>query len=116
MKRKLIILAAALTLALSWSITACAQPEVMPDGTVFDAEYYAQIYPDVVAVFGTDANKLYLHYTQYGKAEYYIRANADVMDAVGTNPAALYQHYIKYGLYARKDFGNWFMSSQSPRE
>lgn len=69
MKKKLFILSTVITLALSSSITVCAQPQIMPDGVVFDAEYYAQTNPDVVAVFGTDANMLYLHYTQYGKAE-----------------------------------------------
>lgn len=122
MRKKLIVLAAALTLALSWSMTVCAQPEVMPDGTVFDAEYYAQANPDVAAVLGTDANALYLHYVNFGKtegraataptaeavttavqtteefdAEFYALANPDVAAALGTNPSALYQHYIQYG-------------------
>lgn len=50
-------------------VVANAAPERMADGTVFDAEYYAQQYPDVVAVFGTDAGLLYQHYQKYGKAE-----------------------------------------------
>ena len=78
MKKKLMILAAAMTLALGWSITAYAQPEMKPDGTVFDAAYYAQANPDVVAALGTDANILYLHYTLYGRAE----------GRAATNPAA----------------------------
>ena len=113
MKKKLIILTAAMTLALSCSITVCAQPKTMPDGTVFDAEYYAQTNPDVVAVFGTDANKLYLHYTQYGKAEgraatnaatseefdaeYYAQTNPDVVAVFGTDANKLYTHYLQYG-------------------
>lgn len=116
MKKKLMIAIAAMTLALSWSITVCAQPEVMPDGTVFDAEYYAQSNPDVAAVFGTDVGMLYHHYIQFGKAEgrlaadpaaelsdeefdaeYYARSNPDVVAALGTDPIVLYQHYIQCG-------------------
>lgn len=52
-----------------FSMTAFAAPVTYPDGTVFDAEYYAERYPDVKAVFGTDANLLYQHYVVFGKAE-----------------------------------------------
>ncbi|MBO5292483.1 MAG: hypothetical protein J6B10_04800 [Lachnospiraceae bacterium] len=48
---------------------AFAQEKTMPDGTVFDAEYYAQSNPDVVAALGTDENLLYQHYVVYGKNE-----------------------------------------------
>lgn len=48
---------------------AFAQEKTMPDGTVFDAEYYAQSNPDVVAALGTDENLLYQHYVLYGKNE-----------------------------------------------
>ena len=50
-------------------MVACAQPDVMSDGTIFDAEYYAQANPDAVAAYGTDAVLLYQHYVQYGRAE-----------------------------------------------
>lgn len=46
-----------------------AAPAMMSDGTFFDAEYYAQSNPDVVAVMGTDATALYNHYVFNGKAE-----------------------------------------------
>ncbi len=68
MKRKTIMCMAA-ALCLCSGMTAYAAPETMPDGTVFDAEYYAQMYPDVVTVLGTDENALYSHYVTYGKAE-----------------------------------------------
>lgn len=45
------------------------QEAVQPSGTVFDAQYYAQNNPDVVAVFGTDVEMLYQHYLNYGKQE-----------------------------------------------
>ena len=51
-------------------LKANAEPELMPDGTLFDAEFYAKAYPDVVAVYGTtDAAVMYKHYCQYGKKE-----------------------------------------------
>ncbi|GFI22296.1 hypothetical protein IMSAGC011_01070 [Lachnospiraceae bacterium] len=57
------------TMVLSSSPTVFAAPETMPDGTIFDAEYYAQTNPDVTAVLGTDKNALYQHYATCGKAE-----------------------------------------------
>lgn len=50
-------------------IVAYAAPQTMPDGNVFDAEYYAAHNPDVVAVLGTDANALYNHYKTCGIKE-----------------------------------------------
>jgi hypothetical protein len=41
----------------------------MPDGTLFDPEFYVKKYPDVVAIFGTDPMLLYAHYVYYGMAE-----------------------------------------------
>lgn len=35
----------------------------------FDATYYATKYPDVVAVYGTDEDALYLHYLNFGYNE-----------------------------------------------
>ena len=68
MKKSLLAIMAA-TMVLSSSLTVFAAPETMPDGTIFDAEYYAQSNPDVVAILGTDKNALYTHYMTYGKAE-----------------------------------------------
>ena len=70
MTRKLFL--SALTAAAALVLTAlpvCAAPVDMGDGTLFDAAYYAQRYPDVAAVYGSDANLLYLHYTTFGKNE-----------------------------------------------
>lgn len=69
MRKKLCTMATIFTLTLASSITAFAAPEVMPDGSVFDAEYYAQNNPDVVAAFGTDKELLYSHYVNNGRAE-----------------------------------------------
>ena len=68
MKKKAIMCLMA-ALCLGSGMTAYAAPETMPDGTIFDAEFYAQVYPDVVAVFGTNADAMYQHYVQYGKNE-----------------------------------------------
>lgn len=38
-------------MVIGCSMTAYAQPRTMSDGTVFDAEFYASVYPDVVAVY-----------------------------------------------------------------
>lgn len=100
-----------------------AAPKQMPDGQIFDAEYYAVNNPDVVKVFGTSESMLYQHYVSYGKKEgrrpyaetdrsgsvltmpdgtkfdpvYYAAQNPDVVKVFGAEPAALYQHYIAYG-------------------
>lgn len=51
------------------SLTVFAALKTMPDGTVFDAEYYAKNNPDVVAVYGNNEDSLYQHYVDYGKNE-----------------------------------------------
>lgn len=50
-------------------VPAAAVPIKMPDGQLFDAEYYAAGNPDVIKVYGTDANTLYGHYMAYGRWE-----------------------------------------------
>lgn len=50
-------------------ITSYAAPIEMSDGTMFDAEYYAQQNPDVVNALGSTQEALYQHYVQYGKEE-----------------------------------------------
>lgn len=101
------------TMLASNGMVANAQPKEMADGTVFDAEYYAQKYADVVAVYGTEEASLFQHYTDYGKAEnreavkapskavfdadYYANANPDVVAVYGIGSNNLYQHYLQYG-------------------
>ena len=70
MKKKIsLTLLLTVIMTMCFGMTAFASPKTMPDGTVFDAEYYAKTYPDVTAVFGTDENALYQHYVTMGKAE-----------------------------------------------
>ena len=42
-----------------------AAPKTMPDGTVFDAEFYAETYPDVKDAVGSDETALYDHCLLY---------------------------------------------------
>lgn len=61
--------ALAVTMAVTPVSSVKAAPETMPDGAIFDAEYYAQTYPDVANAVGTDKDALYNHYVTFGKAE-----------------------------------------------
>ena len=70
MKRKMIKLSFVVSLCtMLFSMTVLAEEKTMPDGMVFDAEYYAQNNPDVTGALGTDVNVLYEHYKNFGKAE-----------------------------------------------
>lgn len=57
------------TILLGSTLSVCAAPKTMADGTVFDADFYAETYPDVKQALGTDEAALYNHYVTYGKAE-----------------------------------------------
>ena len=116
-RRSLMILMASFFLAIAVPGFALkAAPVPMADGGLFDAQFYAQSYPDVVAVVGTDANWLYLHYVLAGKAEgrlpyapgsagvpaastgdfdaaYYAARYPDVAVAFGYDPVLLKMHY-----------------------
>lgn len=70
MKKKVIQLVTTVCMAtMLWGLTVFAAPQQMADGGIFDPQFYAQTYPDVVAALGTDPNTLYQHYLQFGKAE-----------------------------------------------
>ena len=69
MKKKVLTAVLMMSMVMGSSLTVCAAPETMADGTVFDAEYYAQMYSDVVAALGTDADALYNHYVTFGRNE-----------------------------------------------
>lgn len=58
-----------MVMCVALSLPAVAQVKKMPDGELFDAEYYAEKYPDVAKVYGTDEMALYSHYLDYGKKE-----------------------------------------------
>ncbi len=67
--KKSIIATLTVATLLGSSLSVCAAPKTMADGTVFDAEFYAETYPDVKQALGTDESALYNHYVTYGKAE-----------------------------------------------
>lgn len=69
MNKKLISTVATVVLALNLPISVLAAPKQMPDGGIFDPEYYIETYPDVASVLGTDENVLYEHYKNYGQVE-----------------------------------------------
>ena len=121
MKRILLSLSAAFVCAiavLTFNVNVQAAPKTMPDGTVFDAEYYAASNPDVVAAFGNNADIMYVHYVLFGKAEgrlavapgtatgtssgsfdaaYYAARYPDVANCLGYDPNLLKLHYDLYG-------------------
>lgn len=87
----------------STSITASQAKNVM-----FNAVYYANMYPDLKVAFGYDSNKLYNHYVTCGIKEgrsaspvfdpiYYIDNNSDLKKAFGNNYVAAYNHWISNG-------------------
>ncbi|GFI24226.1 hypothetical protein IMSAGC011_03022 [Lachnospiraceae bacterium] len=69
MKKKTAIFMMAIVMVAGSDATVHASPERMSDGTLFDSDYYAETYPDLMQVFGRDTGKLYQHYKNYGKAE-----------------------------------------------
>ncbi len=69
MKKRITAFCLTLLLTMTFSITAFAAPKTMPDGQVFDAQYYAEQNPDVVKALGTKEADLYKHYVDHGKAE-----------------------------------------------
>lgn len=78
-------------------------------GDLFDAAYYAEKYPDVVAAYGSDANALYSHYVNHGIYEgrnagplfdvkKYRENNRDLEGIYGDNFAAYVNQYLSEGL------------------
>lgn len=123
MKKKIAAAILSTVIAFGQILPVLAAPVTMPDGSLFDPEYYAQENPDVVASFGNDPQALYMHYVNFGKQEgraayagevkngaqsdlpdvnifdpeYYAANNPDVVAVVGTSADALYQHYLCFG-------------------
>lgn len=75
---------------------------------VFDASYYANRYPDVKAVYGTNAAQLFNHFKVYGMKEgrqaidtfnvaVYKARYTDLQKAFGNNLPAYYKHYCTNG-------------------
>ncbi|MBE5913749.1 MAG: hypothetical protein E7274_06770 [Pseudobutyrivibrio ruminis] len=114
MRKNIIALALTgiVTLGSAFGMTAtanAAELDATTATTVFDATYYAETYPDVVAVLGTDANALLAHYLTSGVVEgrnasatfnldAYASANPDLVAVFGDNVNAYVQHYANYGV------------------
>ena len=64
--KKLIAGILLLVMITTMGTTVEAAPKKMKDGNVFDAEFYAATYPDVVAALGTSEQALYNHYLNNG--------------------------------------------------
>lgn len=62
LRKTIALMCAVGTLSGSFGFSVCAEGR-------FDSEFYAATYPDVVAVFGTDAQALLKHYQDYGQKE-----------------------------------------------
>ncbi|MBR1470617.1 MAG: CAP domain-containing protein [Lachnospiraceae bacterium] len=100
-------------------LPAQAAPVTLPDGSVFDPDYYAAMNPDVVITVGTDAEALYAHYLRYGQKEgrapaapadvishmdptvfdaaYYAARYPDVVASFGADARVLQWHYLYWG-------------------
>ena len=46
-----------------------AQKNLMPDGTYFDAEYFADTNPNIASYFGSDEDTLFKYYSRYGRMQ-----------------------------------------------
>ena len=100
MRKWISMLSMVLVITLAGSLKASAEVRVMPDGQLFDPEFYGQFNTDVAAIFGSDADTLYWHYLKAGKAEgrlpylteemiAAIQAQALQVDAESGTPVAL---------------------------
>lgn len=65
------ILALSLILCIIQPVTVKAQVYILPDGTVFDSDFYAALYPDMQAGYagGKYPERLLWHYLTYGIKE-----------------------------------------------
>lgn len=75
---------------------------------VFDPTFYADKYPDLKSVFGTDTNALWLHFQLFGMNEFrqasaefnpqiYKDRYPDLVAAFGDNNPMYYLHYVAFG-------------------
>ncbi len=69
MKKRTVTALLTVCMVLGDGLTVYAVPARMADGTLFDSDYYAETYPDLMMAYGRDTAKLYQHYVSCGKAE-----------------------------------------------
>ena len=81
---------------------------------LFNAEEYAEMYPDVVAAVGNGEDALWEHFVTHGLSEgrslsksfnvfAYIAAYKDLRDAFGNDLVAYYIHYVNHGIQEKRD-------------
>lgn len=86
---------------------------------IFDAKYYADLYPDLKAAFGDDEQALYLHFLVFGLKEgrvmnpildvaKYREQYADLNAAFGDNWDLYVEHFFTYGVEEHRDNGTDF--------
>lgn len=108
MKKRVICFIIGMLLAAQSSMTVSAAPAIMPDGELFDAEYYAEHNPDVVAAIGTDMHALYAHYQQSGILEgrqpYVPGTNVEATKAAALAVSILDSKDLPEGVYRLKGY------------
>jgi hypothetical protein len=113
--KKLIVLGAAVSMFTASTLGVSASG--LKD--VFDAEYYAEQYPDLKEAFGDDEKALYNHFLKYGLKEgrnmspildvvAYREAYGDLDAAFGDNWDAYVEHFLTFGAYEKRDEGVLF--------
>lgn len=90
-KKKIGKKAAATAIAAAMTAMVMGSP-IQARAAEFDPAYYAAVYADVAAAFGTDAQALYNHYIAYGQKEgrvpYAGAAAGETVDGIAGTPAA----------------------------
>ena len=77
--------------------------------SVYDYNYYTNLYPDIRAAFGNDDRAVLAHFINYGMTEgrrgnatfdvaAYRNKYADLQQAFGNDWKGYYEHYVQYGL------------------
>lgn len=107
LKQSALVLSACMLLT---GMPARAAGPIPPDrvSLVFDASYYASLYPDLSAAFGSDAEGLYAHFLSEGMEEgrqgspyfnlsYYKSHYPDLAAVFGDDNASYYAHFAETG-------------------
>ena len=101
----------------SGNVTAITESQAKD--VLFNAEYYANMNPDLKSAFGYDSGKLYNHYLTCGIKEgrsaspifdpvYYLNNNLDLKNAYGNDYTRAYNHWITYGCAEGRDSSRYY--------
>ena len=114
---------------MALAVAASTVATSVPAYAAFDATYYAQQNPDVVAAIGTKPADLEMHYNLFGKkegragsadevggsalrqlfdAEYYAKLNPDVVAVYGNDANALFNHFLQFGIKEGRKVNPYF--------